>query len=193
MSSLNFTLISLTRARMIIYLFLLAFIYLFIHLFKKKKKKAPAEKYLTLRASLMTRRGAAFCWASLILLLRSCASGAEQLRVGEPDSEPSPRRATCCMPYIEQPGGERSVRGIWAQEPQAVFDALFPPLFFFSPPLPDTRARTNAHGRTAVRRFTLNLTCVFVTQARAQKSHTRARALLFSTRNAQRLIRFYSN
>lgn len=42
---------------------------------------------------------------------------------------PSPRHTTCCMPYIDEPGtgARRSVRGIFAEEPQAVFNARCPP------------------------------------------------------------------
>lgn len=61
------------------------------------------------------------------------------------------------------------MRGIFAQEPQAVFDALSP----------RTHAPTRTHAQPTVSPCIispLNLTCVFVTQARAQKSRTRERA-----------------
>lgn len=134
-SSLNFTLFSL---RAYDYLFILLSFFFFL--------KLRAEKYLTLGASLMTRKGAAVCRASLIRLCALCErSGGsfilESLTPLRRPSEPSPRRATCCMPYIDEPGGERSVRGIFALEPQAVFDALSPR---FSPHL----SLTLAHAPT---------------------------------------------
>lgn len=154
-------------AHMIIYLFYCHFFFFFFkapgwEVSDSRRVADDAERSSGLSGFIDSPlRGGSFILESLTPLRRS--------------SEPSPRRATCCMPYIDEPGGERSVRGIFAQEPQAVFDALSPR---FSPHPSPWHSRTHQHAHTHSRAaFHLKFNLRFRHASPSPKeSHARARA-----------------